>query len=411
MLAPGTHVLEALRALRRHPLRSVLTMLGIVVGVAAVVVVFGVSEGARQQVLARIHSLGGNLLLIQPGIARRGGAELGVGSRPSLDTGDAEAIRREIPGVLLSAPSVFGRLQVIRGHRNRLTTVQGITPAYLEAREWPVALGRPISALDVATRAKVALLGSTVAEALFAQQNPVGQTVRLGSVPVAVIGVLEAKGQSSGGADQDEKVMIPLTTATARVLGSGELGRRQLDYIMVKVRDEGGLAAVSDAVRALLRQRHGLPPGVADDFTLRDLAELQRRKAEASGVLTFWLTTVASVALLVGTISVANIMLVAVAERTREIGLRLAVGARPRDVRNQFLVEATLLGAGGGLIGTVLGLLSAWAIGASAGMPIRITPAAVLLALAASAMVGVVAGLVPALKAAGLTPLAALRAE
>jgi ABC-type antimicrobial peptide transport system permease subunit len=272
-----------------------------------------------------------------------------------------------------------------------------------------VADGRPLSERDVTDRAKVALLGSSVADALFPDRDPLGELVRLGSAPVTVVGVLERKGQSAGGADQDDKVMIPLSTARSRVLGSGRA--RELGYIMVKVDDEDRLDAVAEDVRALLRQRHRLAEGTPDDFELSNLVELQRRKQEASRLLTFWLTTVASVALIVGAVSVTNIMLVAVAERTREIGLRLAVGARPRDVRNQFLVEAMLLGVGGGLAGVLLGLLGVWGIAGLTGMPVSIGPAGVTLALLAAAMVGVSAGVIPALKAAALSPMAALRAE
>jgi len=395
--------------MRRHPLRTGLTVLGVVVGVAAFVVVFAIGEGARHQVLERIHSLGGNLLVVQPGSARRGGVDLGVGSQPSLDLGDAEAIAHEIEGVELTAPSVFGRLQAVRGHRNRLTTAQGITADYLRAREWGVAAGRPFSAHDLDTRRKVALLGASVAEALFPGLDPVGERLRLGGVPLTVVGVLEAKGQSAGGADQDDKVMVPLSTAMTRVLGAGPLDRGELGYIMVKVDDGRPVGTVVEDVRALLRQRHRLPPRAPDDFTLSDLTEVQRRKAEASEVLRLWLTLVASVSLVVGAISVANIMLVAVAERTREIGLRLAVGARPRDIRNQFLVEATALTLAGGLLGVLCGAAGAWVLTGWAGLPTLISPVAVLLALGAATATGVIAGVIPAVKAATLSPIEALR--
>jgi len=402
---------EALRSILLHPLRAALTALGIVVGVAAVIVVLAIGEGSRQEVLAQIRSLGGNLLLITPGSARQGGIHLGAGSRPSLREEDGQAIRTEVEGVSFAAPSVFRRAQVIRGHLNRATTVQGITPDYLRAREWAIAAGRPFSEHDQATGAKVALLGSTVADHLFPDRSPLGELVRVGTAPLKIVGVLETKGQSTGGADQDDKLMIPLSTASARVLGSGRARLRDVQYIMVKVERDDGLDTTEEEIRALLRQRHRTAPGVPDDFSIRNLAELQSQKEAASGVLGFWLTAVASVSLIVGAISVANIMLVAVAERTREIGLRLAVGARPSDVRNQFLLEAVLIAISGGVIGTGCGLVFAWATALWGGIPVVIRLEAVLLGLGASAITGVAAGILPALRAASLAPIAALRSD
>ena len=407
----SVQVIEALRGLASYPLRAALTALGIVIGVAAVITVLSVGEGARQRVIERIQSLGGNLLLVTPGSARTGAVQLGAGSRQTLTTGDADTIRREIVGLLAVAPSVFQRLQVVRGNRNWQTTVQGITPDYLEAREWGVTAGRPLSALDQLRSAKVALIGSTVAERLFAGEHAVGEIVRIGDTPFSVVGVLASKGQSSAGSDQDDKVMIPLSTATVRVLGTGRSELGGLRYIMVKVDQADRLVDVEDQLAALLRQRHRLRPDQPDDFSVRNLAEVQAQREEASGILTFWLGAVASVSLVVGAVSVMNIMLVAVAERTREIGLRLAVGARRRDILWQFLTEALLLALLGGTAGLLLGVLLSLAIAHWGGLAVAIGPAALVLSLSAAAAAGLVAGVLPALKAAHLTPIDALRSE
>jgi len=411
MAKPSIQVTEALRGLASYPLRAALTALGVVIGVAAVITVLSVGEGARQRVIEKIQSLGGNLLLITPGSARTGAVQLGAGSRQTLTTVDAEAIRRDIPGVLAVAPSVFQRLQAVRGNRNWQTTIQGITPDYLEAREWGVTSGRPLSAVDQARSAKVALIGATVAERLFAGEHAVGEIIRIGDTPFSVVGLLAPKGQSSAGSDQDDKIMIPLSTATVRVLGTGRSELGGLRYIMVKVHRADRLREVEAQLAALLRQRHGLAPDQPDDFSVRNLAEVQAQREEASGVLTFWLGAVASVSLVVGAVSVMNIMLVAVAERTREIGLRLAVGARRRDILWQFLTEALLLALLGGAVGLVLGLLLSLAVARWGGLPVAIGPGALLLSLGAASAAGLAAGVLPALKAARLTPIDALRSE
>jgi putative ABC transport system permease protein len=337
--------------------------------------------------------------------------QLGAGSRQTLTTDDAVAIRREIPGLLAVAPSVFKKLQVVHGNRNWSTTVQGVTPDYLKAREWGISRGRPLSSVDLANSSKVVLLGATVAERMFGGEDPIGQIIRIGDTPFAVIGVLAPKGQSSGGRDQDDKAMIPLSTATVRVLGTGRSELGGLRYIMVKVDRAERLREVEADLSRLLRQRHRLSPGYPDDFSVRNLAEVQAQREEASGVLTFWLGAVASVSLAVGAISVMNIMLVAVAERTREIGLRRAVGALRRDIMWQFLTEALLLALFGGVVGVVLGVALSLAIAEWGGLPVAIGAGGLLLSLGAAAAAGVCAGVLPALKAAGLTPIDALRAE
>jgi putative ABC transport system permease protein len=406
-----TNLASALHSLRAHPLRSVLTMLGVVVGVAAVVAVMAVGEGARLRIIAQIQSLGGNLLLITPGSARTQGVHQGSGSGENLTLDDAAAIGREIPGVVVTAPSVFKRVQVVRGNANWSTTVQGITNDYLVAREWPLASGRPFSSTEQTGGAKVALLGATVAERLFRGEEPTGKLIRLGGAPYAVIGVLEAKGQSSSGADQDDKVMIPLATAQSRLTGSSRARMGAVQYVMVKFAEQQRLAASTEEIRLLLRQRHGLGADEEDDFTARNLADVQASREAATGVLTFWLSAVASVSLLVGGISIMNIMLVSVTERTREIGLRLAVGARPSDIRNQFLAEAVVLSLIGAAFGLAVGAATAWTIVTIQELPIFIRPFSLVISAGFAIATGIFFGLYPALKASRLAPAEALRAE
>ena len=406
-----TNLSGALDSLRAHPLRSVLTMLGVVVGVAAVITVMALGEGARQGIIAQIQSLGGNLLLVTPGSAQTQGVQLGSGSGESLTEGDANAIALEIQGVLTAAPSAFKREQVVRGNANWSTTVQGITNAFLTAREWHLSAGRPFTAREEEGAAKVALLGDSVASQLFQGVEPAGQILRVGGIPFEVVGVLEPKGQSSTGADQDDKVMIPLSTARTRLIGSGAARLGAVQYIMVKVDQSERLGIVEEEIRSLLRQRHGIRPEAQDDFTVRNLADVQASREAASGVLTFWLSAVASVSLIVGGISIMNIMLVSVTERTREIGLRLAVGARVSDIRTQFLAEAVVLSLIGAAIGLTAGVVTAFFIGTLQELPILVRTGSLVTAAGFALAVGVFFGLYPAVKASRLSPVDALRAE
>jgi putative ABC transport system permease protein len=397
--------------MRAHPLRSALTALGVIVGVAAVVAVMAIGEGTRLHIIAQIQSLGGNLLLITPGSEKKQGVSEGGGSAKTLTADDARAIAQELPGIVVAAPSVFERTRIVQGNANWATTLQGITNDYLIAREWRLAGGRPFSTLEERRGAKVVYLGQTVVDRVFAGDDPIGRLVRIGGAPYAVVAVLEAKGQSSAGADQDDKIMIPLSTALARNVGPGRPRSGAVQYIMVKVAAEERLATVPEEIRRLLRQRHGLWAERDDDFTIRNLADVQATREAATGALTFWLSAVASISLVVGGISIMNIMLVSVTERTREIGLRLAVGARPADIRGQFLAEASLLSVFGALVGLAVGIAAATTIGAVQDLPIRVRPVSLGTAAGFALLTGLAFGFYPALKASRLSPAEALRTD
>jgi putative ABC transport system permease protein len=401
----------ALRALAVNKLRSALTMLGIVIGVGAVIVMVAVGAGAQKRVEEQIRALGSNLLLIMSGATTTGGVRLGFGSSPTLSEDDVIAINREIPEAL-SAPALRGTAQVIWGNTNWSTQVFGVTPEYLDVRQWALSSGRTFEPAEMAAAAKVCLIGATVAKQLFGTGDPLDQVIRIKRVPFTVVGVLEVKGQSMMGTDQDDLILMPIKTARSRVLGSATAARqRSVGTIWVKVDDGIDTRVVEEQVRGLLRQRHRLQAGADDDFSLRNLAEVMAAQEASSRVLALLLAAVASVSLLVGGIGIMNIMLVSVTERTREIGLRMAVGARTRDILGQFLVEAVTLSLIGGLIGVLLGMAASVAIAEIAGWRIVISPQAVMLAVAFAFVIGVFFGFYPARKAAQLNPVEALRFE
>ena len=401
----------ALRALAINKLRSALTMLGIVIGVGAVIVMIAVGAGAQKRVEEQIRALGSNLLLVMPGATTAGGVRMGFGSASTLTEDDVAAINREIPDAL-AAPALRGNAQVIWGNANWSTQIYGITPHYLDVRQWPLAAGRVFEPAEVVSAAKVCLIGTTVARQLFGDADPVDQTIRVKRVPFTVIGVLETKGQSLMGTDQDDVILMPITTARTRVVGSASAAKqRSVGTIWVKAADGVDASQVEGQVRALLRQRHRLQPGADDDFSMRNLAEVMAAQEASSRVLALLLAAVASVSLLVGGIGIMNIMLVSVTERTREIGLRMAVGARTRDILGQFLVEAVTLSLIGGLVGVALGVGAAAAIASFAGWRIALSPEAVALAVAFAFVIGVFFGFYPARKAARLNPVEALRFE
>ena len=402
----------AWRALRVHKMRSMLTALGIIVGVAAVVCMVSVGAGAQAQVSEKIRTLGANLLLITPGAQNSGGVRMEAGTRHTLTEEDALAIRRDIRSVQVAAPVLSRRTQVVAGNKNWSSLVAGVNPDYLIAREWPIVTGRPFSADEIGSGAKVAIIGDAVVEQLFADQSPLGETLRIGNVPFTIIGVLGKKGQGAMGRNQDDVVFIPLSTAKSRVLGAVRGNTRDaLDFIVVKVSDPSALPDAQQDVKTLLRQRHQLRKDAPEDFNIENPTDVLSAREGAMRTLGFLLTAVASVSLIVGGISIMNIMLVSVTERTREIGLRMAVGARRRDIRRQFLIEAATLAFVGGLIGAVLGSVGAMAIALQAEWPVLISPWAIALTCAFSGLVGIAFGFYPAVRASRLDPMVALRYE
>ncbi|HTN67403.1 MAG TPA: ABC transporter permease [Burkholderiaceae bacterium] len=401
----------ALKALRVNLLRSVLTMLGIIIGVAAVITMIAVGGGAQARIQDQIQSLGANLMIIIPGSTTASGVRLGAGANQNLTEDDAIAIANEVPEVQVAAPSSRSSGQLIAANNNWATQIYGVTPDYLEARDWPLATGRMFAPAEVAGAAKVAVIGQTVATQLFGDMDPLDQTIRVKNVPFSVIGILASKGQSMMGTDQDDVVMVPLATARNRLFGSSQGKLRRVGTIQVKVIEGASMQDAEEKIRALMRQRQRTQPGQDDAFTIRNLTEMLQAQEESSRVMALLLAAVASVSLLVGGIGIMNIMLVSVTERTREIGLRMAVGARAGDILTQFLVEAITLSLIGGFVGIVLGVGGSYAIGAFAGWATQLSPQSIVLAVGFSVAIGIFFGFYPAKKASQLLPIQALRYE
>ena len=392
-------------------LRSILTMLGIIIGVAAVITMIAVGRGATERVQEQMKGLGSNIMLVLPGAVTAGGVRLGAQTGQHLTEEDASAIGRDVPEVQVAAPGLRTGAQVVVGNSNWSTSVLGSTNDYLEAREWPLSEGRQFEAAEMQGSAKVAIIGQTVAAQLFGDADPMDQVIRIKRIPVTVIGVLEKKGQNSMGQDQDDVVIVPISTYRNRLQGGFGGKLKRVGSISVKVREGQSMQAAQDNINDLLRQRLKVQPGADDPFSIRNLTEILQAQEASSRIMTLLLAAVAGISLVIGGIGIMNIMLVSVTERTREIGLRMAVGARAEDILAQFLIEAVTLSLIGGAIGVLLGALATWGVGQFAGWQVSMTAGSILLAVGFSAFVGVFFGFYPARRASKLLPIQALRYE
>ena len=399
----------ALRALRVNKLRSSLTMLGIIIGIASVIVMIAIGSGANQLLAEQIASVGSNLILIIPGTTTSGGLRAGAGSVPTLTYDDVRAIGNECPAVALVAPTVRGTAQVVYGNMNWSTLVQGVTPEFLAIRDWPVVSGRSLTQADVDGARKFCLIGQTVAEMLSGSEDPVGKTVRIRKVPFTVVGLLGRKGQSPQGTDQDDVILMPVTTAQRKLLGTAF--PNTVGAILVQAKGQEVLEQAEEQVTSLLDQRHRIGPTKERDFSVRNLSEILSVSQQSSRIMSTLLGAVASISLIVGGIGIMNIMLVSVTERTREIGIRMAIGAKQRDILLQFLTEAVTLTIVGGIAGMVIGVGVAAAVSRLFSWPTLISSEAIAVAFLFSAGVGVFFGFYPARRAAGLDPIEALRYE
>jgi len=396
----------ALRALARNKLRAFLTMLGIIIGVGAVIAMVAIGEGAKSTIRSQISALGTNVLVVLPGSAVRGGVRAGSGDRTTLVDSDASAMTRELRSVLYASPRMRRQEQVIAGNLNWGTLIEGIAPEFQQIRDWQIEAGRFIHEGDISSAAKVAVIGQTVAQHLFGNDDPIDSVIRIRNIPFRVIGILGGKGQTGQGQDQDDTVMIPYTTMQKRLLRV-----THVQSIVVRAVGAERVQEAQEQITLLLRQRHRIGAGREDDFTVRNLSDIAEAAQNTAQVMTILLGSVAGISLLVGGIGIMNIMLVSVTERTREIGIRMAVGARSRDIMLQFLVEAVVMAATGGLIGIFLGVGSSELLKEWAQWPTLIDPAVVAVAFLFSGAVGVFFGFYPAKKAASLDPIDALRYE
>lgn len=398
----------AWHALATHRMRSFLTMLGMMIGVAAVILMLAIGQGAQAMVRGAIESMGSNLLIIMSGATTTGGARVAMGSAPTLTFDDADAIR-DLPDVLAASPVTPGSAQLIYGGVNWSSSVFGTSPDYAVVRDWPMASGGFFSEADVRSGARVTVIGQVVARELFSDEDPLGKVIRIRQAPFEVIGVLAAKGQSLDGRDQDDLVIVPITSAQQKIFSSSLRNRAR--FIMAQATSEKTMDAAEAAINELLRNRHRIGVGQEDDFTVRNLTAIAEAAASTTRIMSLLLGAIAAISLVVGGIGIMNIMLVSVTERTREIGIRMAVGAKSWDIRLQFIIEAVILSLIGGLIGVLLGILAAEFLSFFAGWTILISTYSVVLSFGFSGLVGIFFGFYPAYKASLMNPIDALRHE
>jgi putative ABC transport system permease protein len=409
MIAITSIISIALRALKANAMRSFLAILGIIIGVGAVVAMVAIGSGASEKISSQISSIGSNLILVLPGATTQGGMRMGIGTQQTLTMADAEAISKECSAVSAVAPAITGTAQVVFGNQNWATGVIGTTPDMVIVREWELVSGRFINEQDVRSGTKVAVIGQTVADKLFGEVEPTGKIIRIKKIPFEVIGVLDKKGQSLTGQDQDDIIYVPVTTAQRTLFGQTLPGRVRLIY--VKASSLESIPQATEQIKTLLKQRHRIGPNQEDDFTVMDLTQMLKTAEESTKTMSILLGAIASVSLIVGGIGIMNIMLVSVTERTREIGIRMAVGAKPKDIRMQFLIESVFLTTIGGIFGLMLGIGASLIVADLMEWPVSISLFSALIAFSFSAFVGVFFGFYPAYKASMLNPIEALRYE
>lgn len=399
----------ALRSLKVNKMRSILTSLGIIIGVSAVIIMLAVGEGAKGKISKEIESMGSNLLMVMSGSSTASGVRVGGGSQPTLKITDAESILKDCPSVLEVAPVVSEVKQVVFSNQNWSTAVYGVTPSYMRIKTWGTDDGRTITEEDVKNSTKAAFLGSTVVSNLFGDLDPVGKTIRIAGMPFKVAGILQVKGQSGMGQDQDDCILIPITTAQKKLFGTQFPG--VVKFIQVQAKSAEALSDAEDEIKILLKERHNIGKNKDDDFTVRNFTQMMETIKQVTTTMTILLGSIASVSLLVGGIGIMNIMLVSVTERTKEIGIRMAIGAKAIDIRVQFLIEALLLSLAGGLAGVFIGILGAKIVQLCSELTIIISPFSILLSFGFSGLVGIGFGFYPAYKASLLNPIDALRYE